>query len=386
MQNQNPGMRYQPINCWKCNTQNNIASTQICRHCGSYLKSAESANIHSFSLSDILYIKWLIGFFVFGVLFIVVVSYSQTKSGGNYLIDPNMSAAENEVNKDVEIPAASWYNQSYWSYVSSGPSIQQILEKNKEVSGKEIYPDTVDTYQLSGTISGFKMKLQGDMCYGLSEDDLKKSGDKRFEGILQTSSGCKDYFQNEYQDLGSMRIIMKKPDMVLKITNSKNAERTDQIIYEGFNKNTAWRKTQVSTGGYGSYNTKIEDLSSEELLKAQNQINSTIRESNEKYSDAEYIGLRKVNKRVAFTIKKTANGVERTFYFDAVTGFIIKVDMPEMSMFMEEYKDFNGTQFPSVFYYRFSEKKDEYLWLKVENLNWTFDEYFDDSIFLKPAK
>ena len=43
-------------------------------------------------------------------------------------------AAWNET-KEAELPSNSWYNNSWWSYVSSSPSVRQILKKNAEANG-----------------------------------------------------------------------------------------------------------------------------------------------------------------------------------------------------------------------------------------------------------
>ena len=72
-----------------------------------------------------------------------------------YFLKPKSGSdiSEAAAAKEVVLPRNSWYNESWWSYVSSSPSVRQILEKNKQANGPTPSFEIARTFSLSGKIS-----------------------------------------------------------------------------------------------------------------------------------------------------------------------------------------------------------------------------------------
>lgn len=381
MQNQGHQTHYQPVNCWKCKTQNNIARNSLCRHCGSVLSTfgnGETSNLHSFSISDLPYFKWIIGIVAFSTLFMVVFMHFFKNTGEDFS-GSEMPAAERV---RLVLPENSWYNESLWSYVRSDPFVWQILKKNKQVSGIEIDPNQLGMLRITGNLLATKTPLRSSIC-GKNYTFKNQPDDPVF---IANYPSCENSYHLSYQELGKMEITIKKPDKMLRIINSQSPNLGNLKVLEGLSDKGAWRKTINSNSKGQILNTKTEDLSPHETLEAQQQIESIWKTNITDFKNPEFAGLKAVNEVITFVVKSTKNGEPHTFYFDSVTGYLIKLDTPQMTMFLLNYKDYEGTKLPSVFVYRTSEKADEYLWLWVEIRDWKTGGVVEDSIFEKPTR
>jgi len=72
---------------------------------------------------------------------------------------PELPAAEK-----VALPADSWYNQSWWSYISKYPSVRQIIQKSNETGGKIMSPQTARTFWISGKMSHAQGACFAQLC------------------------------------------------------------------------------------------------------------------------------------------------------------------------------------------------------------------------------
>lgn len=82
---------------------------------------------------------------------------------------------------------------------------------------------------------------------------------------------------------------------------------------------------------------------------------------------------------------KNRDGERETFYFDAVTGFLIKIDTPANSFFLEDYRPWGQGMLPYTVYLRQPEVGGFHTWIKIEISQWKIGEPIDDSVFAIPA-
>jgi len=78
---------------------------------------------------------------------------------------------------------------------------------------------------------------------------------------------------------------------------------------------------------------------------------------------------------------KNREGYPETRYFDAVFGFLVKMDTKDFAVYRDNYKPYEQAKIPGTLYDRRAEKEGYHSWLKMEVTDWKMGDYIDDSVF-----
>ena len=132
-------------------------------------------------------------------------------------------------------------------------------------------------------------------------------------------------------------------------------------------------------------NSEVEIMDQQKIESARAELASIWSKNFKDYTDLRLKGIEKVNERVAFAVvSKNQKGLPETFYFDSVTGFVIKVDTIDLSAYLEDYRPYEQSMLPYTMYYRRPEVGGYHMWIKFEIDEWKIGDYIDDSIFEIP--
>jgi hypothetical protein len=364
---------YIPINCWKCKAQNNAALNSVCRLCGCFLKSEAEAGLRSnytSSFSDNFAFRSLL----LSTLAIVVVVAGLLYYYGHWSApndrDLEMVAA---VGPDAALPVNSWYRKSWWSYLRKHPTVDQILQKNDLIDGRTPTLEAAKTFTVSGKVS----RADGD-CY-----NAKCAADRKDAAGTPPGEGADNWFENTYRESGKVEFSAKFPDRVMRKVSGGAAgaqEKSPEV-------------TEVFSGGSGSKTTRqpdgkavTESLSAEKVSDAKAELKSFLKKDLTGNSGARVRGTEKLNDRTVFAVtSRNKEGERETYYFDTVTGYLVKMDLKEFAIFFEDYRPNEGATVPFTLYYRRAEKEGYYSWTKFEVESWKTGEYIDDAVFESPG-
>ena len=390
---------YISINCWKCKAQNNAASAIDCKVCGAYLRAAEAnENPLSHGFSDHPAFKgWVL---IVGVVLLLSAGLIYFYRSKAQAAIPQL-AAWNET-KEVELPSNSWYNNSWWSYVSNSPSVRQILKKNAEANGTTPSLDTARTLSFSGKMSHAMGSCFEQFCVDEAERRmaeyeknlppyLKRSN----SGVIRVGPKPKPETSDKYDKLnfsefGNLELLVKMPDRMLKKATAINpydeSHRRVQVM-EFFNGMEGKRITDYFDASDNKVKSDEDIMDAQQVKTARVDQESLLGRDFDDYTDMELRKLEKVNERVAFVvIAKNRGGERETFYFDAVTGFLIKIDTPLNSFFLDDYRPWGKGMLPYKVYLRQPELGGFHTWMKIEIAEWKIGDPIDDSVFEIPAR
>lgn len=396
MQNQRLHPRFSSIICWKCGAENNLSASKSCLKCGINLelflnKGLKFKNKKPSIFGAILKVTLLISALlilsgIFSIRFIAP-HYPEIAA---YKPLAYISGTTSNGSATIYLPANSWYKDNPWNHIKYYPTVGEILSKNNEAIGNSITPEMLKTVSISG-----KFSVGGGGC---STVECAKNRDKA-NGILMAElpENLKKYNnvyalndmaeQQIYNDLGSIQAFIKKPDKLLRTTKANipnDGYKLNEVI-EGFNSTNGWKYTKDVTNQGQVFETTIalDPLDGEKLkadLAAMWQV-TLINDSSIKFKDIE-----KVNDRVAFVLTRDkGNKKIETIYFDSISGQVIKIDSDGNSVYFAEFKPFNGINLPSAIYSRRVEAG-RVIWLRVNQIEWKFNEELDDAIFEKPVQ
>lgn len=386
---------YIPIKCWKCKAQNNAAAVTVCRVCGAYLREAEAQESSlSYGITDYPAFK---AFLLIGVVVLlaggVIIYFFRAK--------PQSDIANGTVSKEIVLPSTSWYNNSWWSYVSNSPSVRQILQKNEEANGRTPSLETERTLSLSGKMSRaigtcFEQMCIDEMNRRMVEQQRHMPQSWRLPPNVLTKIGAEKkpetsdkYDQLTFSELGTLELLVKIPDrMVRKVTAINPNDESHRVVHisEFFNGVEGKRITDYFDALNNKVKSEVNIMDAQQVESARLEQASLLGKDFDNYKDMEFRGLEKVNDRVAFTV--TANnrdGLREKFYFDAVTGYVIKIDTPVNSVYLDDYRPWGQGMVPYKIYFRQPELGGFHSWIKVEIAEWKMGDHIDDSVFEIPA-
>lgn len=386
---------YISIHCWKCKAQNNAAVAIHCRVCGAYLSAAEeNENPLSHGVSDHPAFKGYL--LIVGVVLLLSAGLIYF-----YKSKPRGALAASTGSKEVELPSNSWYNDSWWSYVSSSPSLKQILKKNEEANGKTPSLDTAITLSFSGKVSRAIGSCFEQFCVDEAERRMAEQEKRvppefrRFyssairvgpKPIPETSD---KYDKLNFSEFGQLELLVKMPDRMVRKATAINpyddSQRRVEVI-EFLNGVEGKRITDFFDVFDKKVKSDVDTMDAQQVKSARVEQASLLGKDFGDYTDMELRRLEKVNERVAFVVSaKNQNGEPETFYFDAVTGFLIKIDTPLNAFFLDDYRPWRLGMLPYTVYVRQPELGGFHTWMKIEIAEWKIGEPIDDSLFEIPA-
>ncbi|MBS1795120.1 MAG: hypothetical protein JSS81_14775 [Acidobacteria bacterium] len=384
---------YLPVNCRKCNTLNNSAQSRRCRRCGCDLKPPAPNPVKNGSKFVDIALKFLLVVVVMAIFSVAGIVFVGNLTGNKPL---SVSSAP-EVTEVNGLPSNSWHKPSIWNWYRDKPTVREVLEKNNQVTSKSLTPRDVQTLSLTGSVS-----FSAADC--LTKSCLEKEAWRRpptspdYQTPLQilrpkpTPSNtpipgvdpADDVSRLRFEKIGSIELYHKEPGKMLRKTLIRPVESPKKAdVIEVFDGEKAWKEEIVYE------NEKIVKSSSEELngkdLEALKNsamvLGNDLSENNLTFSR-----IGKYNGRAQFILQKNDPDKPETIYFDAVTGFLTKIETSEMTCFIYSYAEFNGVNFPSTMYFRTISSEGRTIWMRVDEAVWRVNEPVDDKLFEKKAE
>jgi hypothetical protein len=388
---------YVPVNCWKCSTQNNAALSKICRSCGVYPRSGEDIfrkDRYTDPISEHPGFKGFIWSGLAVALMCAGMIYYYKREGP----PPELPVAEM-----VALPANSWYNQSWWSYISKYPSVKQIIQKNDEVSGNMPAPEIARTLSLSGRISEAQGRCFTQVCAGGGERPKPNWVKSPYGGLIRIKNQptvigpiqkpelekLDKYDDLAFSEVGSVEVAAKLPGKIVKKARAKvpygSTFRTVEVI-EVFNGTTGRKTTDFIDEAGSKTSADVETMDQPKIERARAELASMWAWNFKEYTEMRFRGVEKVNDRVTFAVSsRNPEGMPETFHFDSVTGFVIKIDTIDFSTFLDNYRPYEKAVLPYTIHYRRPGTSGSYLWIKFEVDGWKIGDYLDDSMFEIPT-
>ena len=383
---------YVPMNCWKCKAQNNGATAQFCRVCGCLLKTAEPRQD---PMSDSFTKHLTFKRFLVSVLAILLTVVAVHFYKG--IVQSPHSATANE----ITLPPNSWYNTSWRSYVSALPSERQILQKYAEAKGNLATSETRRTFSVSGQWSRARGSCFEQSCLAeerkrrekeletLSQKFTIPDGVVKSVGMLKAPEVSDAFKHLDFATFGRFEQIVKAPDKMLRKATARNpAGATYQRLefLEVFHGIEGKRVVDYFDDADVKVKTQVDVMDTEQVELAKFERESMLGKDVDNYTDVSLLGLKNVNERVAFALAaKNMKGQSDILFFDAITGLLIKADIPGTSVFFEDYRPFGLGVRPYTIYYRRPEIGGFHSWMKFEVEDLKVDEQIDDSVFETPA-
>ena len=199
-----------------------------------------------------------------------------------------------------------------------------------------------------------------------------------------------DNYKNlSFSEFGSIEVGAKIPDKIIKKAHARplagGPYRAIEIV-EVFN-GVAGRKTvdfYAADDKPAKSDVEVMDLQKVESARA--ELASLWASDFADHTDLRLRGIEKVNDRVAFAVaSKNKKGMPETYFFDCVTGFVIKIETTELSTFLEDYRPYQQGMLPFAMYYRRPEPGGYHSWIRFEVSEWKIGGYLDDAMFEIPA-
>jgi hypothetical protein len=365
--------QYFPVRCSQCRILNDAARSSICCHCGNSLAVSSGSGSKSSSVRS--YIISALGIIaVAGGLIYLFVNRAPAKS-------PLQFASTST--ESIKLPPDSWHNKSWRSYLTSYPTVLEVLEKNKEVSGKAIPSETIKT---TGAIG--KIFVTIGACFTQECADAKRESErKRYIYKTPAEAAVKpeaaDNYLIYFEPVGAMEIYAKKPDKFLRIFKKPAPYATEDTI-TGYNGQKGWEKKRFVAANDGKVTETEKDISDLEINELKESMTNAWNMGEYIRPDVEVSAITKVNRKVAFVLSQSGDtSTPKKMYFDAVSGFLIKMDVEGASVYFDDYKDYEGTKMPHTIFYRRPEMEGFYTWVKLEISQWQINKPYEDSMFEK---
>ncbi len=348
-----PQRSWTEVKCWKCRATSIWEQTKICQSCGCYLRpynEVENKTLggDSFASSPVLRSLMVVGI---GFVFCCVGFFYLMKGGVKE--DAPKNIATDSLSANASLPPDSWYQPPFWKFYSSHPSVPEIIEKNNEVTSKTLKPGDLKTMSMTATL----MIAQGE------NDD--------------------DYFNmKSYMTVGTVETSQKMPDKMLRkvrMIAHNNVRQTE--LTEAYNGLIGWKRT-ITYDSKRIYETDIKELVGSELDKLKNSSEMWRNKTNEK--NLTFLRTAKLQTVSVFVLQDDSNPLNpQTLYFDAVSGYLIRMDSNEGICYMSSYKEFNGVSLPSEIYLKIKTPNNGTVWMGISGIAWQVNQPVEDSIFDK---
>ena len=381
--------RAKPANCWKCNAPNHNPQTRACLKCGAQLTRPPSNNEPPKPGRS----SGILGFLANALATIFVVSLLGV---GGYIF--YSVYLKDKVPAD-ELPANSWHQPTFANWYRKRPTVQEILEKNNQVTG--VTADRVKTLSAKGKVSiarggcGTKQCRDNDSS-GLSDQEkierqLKKpwqDSNSAPAAAPQESGISDDPAALKFIDFGEIEMHRKGSSKLFRknfVTYKGLPETTENI--QVFNGTEGWNEEKVYERDLITGETKtlirrtVKDLAGKDLDDLKQSVANLGSDLSGKTFN--YSHTAKINGEINFALRVDGSETSETFYFDAVTGLLTKMDSGEFNCLMFPYADYDGVKLPSTMYFRTLGKEGRLMWMKLENIEWKINQPIEDSLFEK---
>lgn len=422
--------KYIPVTCWKCGKMNNSAVTQICNGCGIYLKTPASgergSNLHNDSIFENSAVR---SGLISGAIFIACIGLliflynyksspaSVASSSANSSkpslapIDPSQIADVKKFRSmTAEMPSNGWYKKSFWSYIYEYPTAEQIFAKNIEVSGKPISIETIQSIFVAGSFSLAVTNVEShfETCYNTGgyyhRNKEEFSASPSLLAIVSTLGtekvGCdtlEDSLNKPYYQFANVEIFADKSGKSLKhakVLDGKNLSKVVAETKEAFNENKGWKQTLQYNGFGNMVSNQVSDLNGDEISDLKKNLKD-IWINNYTAANRKVTGLAKMGFKTAYVLETNSEDSE-TLYFDAVSGLLLRADRGDLTIFFDDYRDFEGSKTPFMMYFRKDDRNKSsdfaaipnftFTWLRFEISQWKLNDVIADSLFEKPQK
>lgn len=394
---------YIAIFCWKCKAQNNFARTQVCRVCGCYLRSDSETSLQSHYKANITDLPGFRNWVIAGAVFVTVISgmiYFATRKS---TLSASVAAATTkpeDKKPDVELPANSWYNQSWWSYVRKHPSPEQIIKKAIEAGGKSLSPEIAKTLTITGKVAVAQGNCLTQSC-GINQVMKKALDRSTFNGgidygqrttiVKPPESGPKpapksneDFKAYDYIETGIIDVAAKMPDKIMRRVTSVTAPGSDSSsleMREVFNGYSGSKITKYLDRNENLLRASKDTKSFDQMAETRTELELMWRTNFLKDKEFELRGVEKLNDSTVFAIvSKNKAGERDTLYFDSVSGYLSKMDTKGMSVYFDDYRPYEQAIMPYKMYYR-KDENDMYVWMRVDIDSWKIGDFVDEAVF-----
>lgn len=355
----------------------------MCRICGSFLKSEAEAGLKSnytSSFGDHAAFRSLL----LSSLFVVVAAAGLLYYYGHWSGPREKATAISS----VELPQESWYRKSWWSYARGVPSVSQILAKNDEVSGKMLPPEIARTLALSGTIS-----VGLDDCIGMN-CNYTPVNPNQFKSQSGPTPGKvwadpKDQYQGKtFREFGRIEVASKIPDKSMRkaVASTPGGTYEKAEILEVFDGSAGAKRTNYVDRFGKVAKTEVEKMDPAKAAATKAELESMWKRNFADNTGQEVRGIELMNEKTVFAVtSKNKEGYPETHYFDSVTGFLVKMELKDFTIYLDDYRQFEQAKVPYTLYFRRLEGDGKFLWMRFDITEWKIGEYIDDSVFAVPA-
>lgn len=388
---------------------NNFAVAKVCRNCNCYLKRAvskERLEIESNPTAFLSFTKIAAA----GIICLILIGFIYNYASNIYAKN-RQSDLDVKVGTEIELPREGWYKTDFWKYYRKYPTVTEIIEKNNSVTSKTVKPADINSISMKGTLSFADLGCLTNECYQKereAEEERKRNEDTRihyyygwrfynpysqtnFKTLEQTQKELElktikdDFNRFDYKEIGRCEFYQKKPDKSLQrffVDDSKDIKKFE--LSNGFNGFNGWEK-KVTYDLDKISDSSVEEIPDEDLKEMKESAKAFFRMSYD-VSKMKVVGLAKLNEKVNFLVERQTDEGLETMYFDAVTGFLTKIESGKIIVHFFPYENFSGIYFPSAIFSRAITKEGRLVWMRIEKISWGFNETMDDSIFEKPTK
>ena len=394
MPNSDAQNRYKPVNCWKCGARNNFSQTRRCLQCGAALKLS-SPRVDTPKRNPL---DAALRFIIRTFLTIVIVSLLIVSGIKVY-------AVYFEKKDAVELPPNAWHQPTLANWYRQRPTVQEIIEKNDQVTSTTLRPSDVKTLSAKGQMSialGFcvtkecsSKEITDDWGNRLRErfnQKYSRTPKPRLKKPKEISPGNPQISDDpsilEFEDFGEIEMRRKGANKLFRrsfITSKYLDERTETI--EVFNGSAGWEEEIIYARDKITGETRdpirrsVKELNGkalEDLKKSVTNLGNDFTGKTFNYSHTA-----KINDNVHFALRVDGGETSEMLYFDAVTGLLTKTDAGEFNCLMFPYADYDGVKLPTNMYFRKQNEEGRMMWMRIENIEWQINQPLEDSIFEK---
>jgi hypothetical protein len=340
------------------------------------------------------------GFFISALLLLLVAG------GSVYFFYANFSrpaaAAKRPASRDAALPTASWHNRSWLSMLTKYPSAEEVFAKYEQANHDPAGPAA--TMAISGRFSHAQGLCYTQACGDNADNNsvdpatgnrVKVIKIKPAEGAPTptpvSESPARDAHKSlPYAELGTIEISVKFPDKVLKKVAAQQPGATDsKEIIEVVSGNTGVRTARSLNSSREIFNSAVSRMSDSEAADARSELESLSKIDFAEVKNARVAAVEKVNDAVVFVVAaQNKKGLDETYYFDTISGQIVKVDTTvdtkNFSIYFENFKPSPSGPYPTTVFYRQEEEDGHHSWIKFEVDKWEAGNPIDDSVFRLP--
>ena len=269
--------------------------------------------------------------------------------------------------KPGELPTDAWFKQSVWSFFYKYPSVHQIIAKNAEETGGAAAIQSVKTLKMNGDVAFYKNTAQG----------------KRGKTLVITA----DKESSPFFFGGKISMITKLPNKrfcTVRITGIYDAPNPGLEVQQGFDGGQGWQRL-LETNINGVVNDKIENSDTENFSELNN---SSVVDEMFSYNDKNLrlTNVGQTDDKTYFEItRQNADGESEIFRFDAVTGYLIEMQIKKFTVKFDNYRKAGNLKLPFKLLYSFNDTDGKKGRIELEVDEWIINPSTDDSIFQKPS-